>query len=126
MLGIDIVSIARIERILARSGEIFLRRFLSEREIKLCVGENGKFNTQRIAGFYAAKEAISKALGCGISKNLAFTDIKLRKNSRGAPKAKLSKRAKKHFCVKKIAISISHEKGTDKNGGYAVAIAMIH
>lgn len=125
MLGIDIVSIARIERILARSGEIFLRRFLSKREISLCVGENGKFNTQRIAGFYAAKEAVAKALGCGISKNLAFTDIKLHKNSHGAPKAKLSKRTKKHFCVKKIAISISHEKGADKNGGYAVAIAYI-
>lgn len=126
MLGIDIVSIARIERILARSGEAFLRRFLSKREISLCVGENSKFNAQRIAGFYAAKEAVAKALGCGISKNLAFTDIRLRKNSHGAPKVKLSKHAKKHFGVKKIAISISHEKGTNKNGGYAAAIAMIH
>lgn len=127
MLGVDIVSIARIERILARSGESFLRRFLSKREIALCVGENGEFNTQRIAGFYAAKEAIAKALRCGISKNLAFTDIKLRKNSQGAPKAKLSKRAKKHFGIKKITISISHEKGAKGlNNGYAIAVAMIH
>lgn len=126
MLGVDIVSIARIERILERSGESFLRRFLSGREIALCVGENGEFNTQRIAGFYAAKEALSKALGCGICKQLSFMDIKIKKRKNGAPKMKLKKEAKKHFGIKKIYLSISHEKGTDKNGGYAIAIAMIH
>ena len=146
MVGIDIVAIARIERILARSGESFLRRFLNKREISLCVGENGNFNAQRIAGFYAAKEAIAKALGCGISKHLAFKDIRLRKNSQGAPKAKLSKRTKKHFGVKKIALSISHDKdkirakntrnlrdfkgdscakNAIKSQGFAIAIAII-
>lgn len=127
MLGVDIISIARVERILARSGEAFLKRFLSKREIALCVGKNGDFNTQRIAGFYAAKEALLKALGCGISAECGFMDIKLRKNSRGAPKIKLKKRIKKHFGVKKIYLSISHDKGShdkgaNKNGGYAIAV----
>lgn len=101
------------------------------------------FNVERIAGFYAAKEAISKALHCGINKNLTFKDIRLSKDSHGAPKAKLSKRAKKHFCVKKIAISISHDKAQIRGGkkddksdlylsqsieskGFAIAVALVN
>ncbi len=134
MVGVDLVAIVRIERLLGKYGISFLQNFLRKSEIALCVkkaqnGESRKilgdshfkngnisrfnishFNVERIAGFYAAKEAISKALRCGISKNLTFKDIRLSKDSRGAPKAKLSKRAKKHFKIKKIHLSISHDK----------------
>ena len=167
MVGVDLVAIVRIERLLGKYGVSFLQNFLRKSEIALCVkkaqgGESSDldshlknadisrfdishFNVERIAGFYAAKEAISKALRCGISKHLTFKDIKLSKDSRGAPKAKLSKRAKKHFGVKKIAISISHDKAqirgirgdkSDKNDshlsphsveskGFAIAVAFI-
>lgn len=118
MVGVDIVAINRIERLLKKYNISFLKNFLCQSEIDLCVkgressdfGDLSCFNVERIAGFYAAKEAIAKALRCGISKNLTFKDIILSKNSRGAPKAKLIKRAKKHFKVKKIYISISHDK----------------
>lgn len=164
MVGVDLVAIVRIERLLGKYGVSFLQNFLRKSEIALCVkktqgGESSDldsllkntdishfdishFNVERIAGFYAAKEAISKALRCGISKHLTFKDIKLSKDSRGAPKAKLSKRAKKHFGVKKIALSISHDKAQirgsigDKSNshlsphsveskGFAIAIAFI-
>lgn len=161
-MGVDLVAIVRIERLLGKYGVSFLQNFLRKSEIALCVkkaqgGESSdldsllknadisRFNVERIAGFYAAKEAISKALRCGISKHLTFKDIKLSKDSRGAPKAKLSKRAKKHFSVKKIAISISHDKAQirgsmgDKSNksdshlsphsiefkGFAIAIALV-
>lgn len=110
MLGIDIVSIDRIKRIVDRSGVDFLHRFLNADEIKQCVFESGAFNIQRIAGFYAAKEALSKALGCGIGKNLAFSDIQIYKSKSGQPKVKLKKCVKKKFSVKKIHLSISHER----------------
>ena len=114
-MGVDIVAINRIERLLKKYNISFLKNFLRQSEIDLCVkgresSDLSCFNVERIAGFYAAKEAIAKALRCGISKNLAFHDIILSKNSRGAPKAKLKKRAKKHFKVKKIHISISHDR----------------
>ena len=175
MVGVDLVAIARIERLIGKYGVSFLQHFLRKSEISLCIkkvqsGEVGEsidldahlknadisrfadishfdishFNVERIAGFYAAKEAISKALRCGISKNLTFKDIKLSKDSRGAPKAKLSKRAKKHFKVKKIYLSITHDKAQIRGGkgdksnkndlplsqspkstGFAIAIAMI-
>lgn len=133
MLGIDIVSIARIRRLVEKYGIVFLQKFLNENEIKLCQLKldsncakndsqstpNLKYNIYRIAGFFALKEAIAKSLGCGIGKKLAFSDIKLSKNKHGAPKARLKKRAKKYFKVKKIAASISHEKD------FAIAIAQI-
>ena len=118
MVGVDIVAIARIERLLKKYNISFLKNFLRKSEIDLCIkGRESSdfcdlscFNVERIAGFYAAKEAIAKALRCGISKNLTFKDIILSKDFQGAPKAKLSKRAKKHFKVKKIHISISHDR----------------
>lgn len=157
-MGVDLVAIVRIERLLGKYGIPFLQNFLRKSEIALCVknaqgGEFGDldslknadishFNVERIAGFYAAKEAISKALECGISKNLTFKDIRLSKDLRGAPKAKLSKRAKKHFGVKKIAISITHDKAQIRGGkkgeksdshlsqsieskGFAIAVALV-
>ncbi len=149
MVGIDIVAINRIERLLEKYNTSFLKNFLCQSEIDLCVKKRESsdlscFNIERIAGFYAAKEAIAKALRCGISKNLAFHDIILSKDSRGAPKANLKKHAKKYFKVKKIHISISHDKARiyDKNArgkdyrdndshknaktkGFAIAIAMM-
>lgn len=155
MVGVDLVAIVRIERLLGKYGVSFLQNFLRKSEIALCVkkaqggassdldshlknAEISHFNIERIAGFYAAKEAISKALRCGISKHLTFKDIILRKDSRGAPKAKLSKRAKKHFGVKKIYLSISHDKAqirgkndshlsphSIESKGFAIAIAFI-
>lgn len=134
MLGVDIVSIDRIERILNRSGIAFLHKFLNDDEIKLCVFKNGSFNIERIAGFYATKEAVSKALGCGISKKLTFSDIIISKHKNGRPIITLKKHTKKYFRIKKIHISISHERGdkrqygksqNDNNqNGYAIAIAM--
>lgn len=130
MLGIDIVSIDRIARIVDRSGEDFLHRFLNADEIKQCIFESRAFNIQRIAGFYAAKEALSKALGCGIGKNLAFSDMQIYKSKSGQPKIQLKKCVKKKFNIKKIYLSISHERG-DKSqnnksqNGCAIAIAMV-
>lgn len=110
MIGIDIVSIDRIARIIDRSGEDFLHRFLNADEIKQCIFESGAFNIQRIAGFYATKEALSKALGCGIGKYLAFSDMQIYKSKSGQPKIKLKKCVKKKFNIKKIYLSISHER----------------
>lgn len=126
MIGVDIVAISRIEKILTRSGKDFLRKFLSKGEIKSCIFENGHWNTQRIAGFFAAKEALSKALGCGICKELGFMDMQIKKHKSGAPKMRLKKGVKKHFGIKKIHLSISHEKGVKGSGsGYAVAVVIV-
>ncbi|MWV62674.1 holo-[acyl-carrier-protein] synthase [Helicobacter saguini] len=68
------------------------------------------FRIETIAGFWAAKEATSKALGCGISKYLGFKDMCIFKDSKGKPYIKINKKKKKLFHIKSISISLSHEK----------------
>lgn len=118
MIGIDLVAIDRIERLVDKYRMTFLERFLNKSEIKL-VYKNNKFNIQRIAGFYAAKEAVSKALGCGIGQKLSFYDIKIQKDSANAPKIKLKKHIKKTFNIAKSHLSITHDKD------YAIAVVNI-
>ena len=76
MIGIDIVSIDRIAAAKSRHGDLFLRRFLNNSEIELAK------NSATIAGFWAAKEAISKALGCGIGAEFGFSDVTIYKDNK--------------------------------------------
>lgn len=113
-IGVDIVQIARIEQILAKHKDAFLKRFLRKSEIGLL--ESKGFAPASVAGFFASKEACSKALGVGISQNLGFRDMILSYSSTKAPQIALSKRAKKFFGEKIFALSISHD------GGFAIAV----
>ena len=112
-IGTDIVEINRIEKALTHFGDKFKERFLNPQEIKLVQ------KTASIAGFWAAKEAISKALGCGIGSELSFHDITIEKNTRGAPIFTLSKEAQKVHQIKASSLSISHD------GGFAIAVVVI-
>ena len=67
--GIDIVSIRRIEKALARSGSRFLRRIFDGRELEL--QEDSRFLATR----FAAKEAFFKALGTGVSEGVHWHDF---------------------------------------------------
>ena len=113
MIGIDVVKIARIERLKERFGDKALERFLNEDEIKLASSSTSH------AGYWAAKEAISKALGVGISAKCSFFDIKLYKNKNKAPYFTLSKHIVEEFNITDTALSITHD------GEYAVAVAVI-
>lgn len=119
MIGIDAVNIDRIKNSCDRFDERFLHRFLSFSEIKLCHKDDGKLNYQRVAGFWAAKEAISKALGSGIGEKLSFLDILLSKDSKGKPQATLTSNKLEMFNVQSIALSITHEQNL------AIAIAWV-
>ena len=112
-IGTDIIQINRIERSLTQFGEKFKQRFLNTQEIELAK------KTASVAGFWAAKEAISKALGCGIGSELSFHDIIISKDSRGAPFFTLSEEAQKKHCIKESSLSISHD------GNFAIAVAVI-
>lgn len=113
-IGIDIVNIERIAKSLSRSGERFVKRFLNDDEIVLCGNR-----PQSIAGFWAAKEAALKALGCGFSVQCSFKDIKIFKSRKGAPKIKFSKKVSKKFKIKNSSLSITHD------GGFAVAVVVL-
>jgi holo-[acyl-carrier protein] synthase len=113
MIGIDIVRIQRIEKLMDKFQRKALERFLNEEEIALIK------SAQTAAGFWAAKEAASKALGCGIGKACGFHDIIISKTHQNAPKIKFSKSVKKCFGIKKSHVSITHD------GGFAVAVVVL-
>lgn len=113
MIGIDIVKVDRISSAMQRHGDDFLKRFLNQNEINLAKSANS------IAGFWAAKEACSKALGVGIGASFSFYDVEIYKNDLGAPKLKFSPQLIKKFNIKESSVSITHD------GGFAVAAVMI-
>ncbi|QKF83180.1 holo-ACP synthase [Halarcobacter ebronensis] len=103
MLGIDVVSINRIKNMIDKFGRRAYERFLDDEEIELIK------RVETAAGFWAAKEAASKALGTGIGKECSFHDIKIKKDKNGAPKLKYTKEIRKKFKIKKSYLSITHD-----------------
>jgi holo-[acyl-carrier protein] synthase len=114
MLGIDLVSIERFENFYKKFGKKALLRYLNKNEIEL-----SKEKIETLSGFYAAKEAISKALGCGIGSELSFHDIQIRKTSKNAPYFTLPKYLVEKYNITETSLSITHEKE------YAIAVAYI-
>jgi holo-[acyl-carrier protein] synthase len=111
MIGIDIVSIPRISSMMEKFGDKALKRFLNDQEIKQIK------TPQNAAGYWAAKEAFSKALGTGIGKECSFSDIQILKNSKGKPY--FSTQTLDRFELKDADLSISHD------GEFAIAAVII-
>ena len=105
MIGIDLVKISRVERFIERFEDKALQKFLNSHEIALVK------NASTAAGFWAAKEATSKALQTGIGKECGFLDIEIYKMKSGAPALKLSERLIKKFNITDSSLSITHDAG---------------
>lgn len=82
-VGTDLVRIDRIEQAVLRSGERFVRRILRPEEVEIY---NASSHPVRyLAKRFAAKEAASKALGCGIGK-VSWQDFLVNSDELGAPR----------------------------------------
>jgi holo-[acyl-carrier protein] synthase len=87
-IGTDILQISRIEAVVARQGERFVRRILTASEITEY--ENSKMPDRLLAKRFAAKEAIAKALGTGIGRGVSWQDMLIHHDENGAPLVTLS------------------------------------
>jgi holo-[acyl-carrier protein] synthase len=93
-IGTDIVEIDRIRIILLNeSSERFLMRVLTPAERGYADQRGGRLY-EFIAGRFAAKEAVSKAMGCGIGQQLGFQDIEILPDIAGKPLCQISKRSR--------------------------------
>jgi len=113
MIGIDLVKTSRMRDLIERFGQKALLRFLCEEEVELVK------NHKTASGFWAAKEACSKALGVGIGSKCGFHDIVIYKDKNGAPNLKLSEKLLNRFPIKDISLSITHD------GDYAIAVVAV-
>ena len=103
--GIDIVNVNRIREILEKKKQRFLDRVFTDKEIQY-ISKNG-IQATTVAGLFAAKEAIAKALGTGIGK-IGWRDIEILHDEKGKP----------FTSINNMELSISHEQD------YAIAIAI--
>ena len=112
--GIDLIE---VERFRAQSPEIrkrFIERVYTEREIKYC-GDSD----QHLAGRFAAKEAVAKALGCGIGE-ISWQEIEVLNDELGSPVLHLHGKAAERaesLSLTLWSVSITHLKE------YAAAVA---
>ncbi len=116
--GIDLVEIPRLERIINRYGDRFLARIYTPLEIAICRGRSSE-----LAVRFAAKEAVSKALGVGIfnAEGIAWRDVEILPNRLGKPLVYLYGKAMARaqgLGLTEFALSLTHD------GGLAVAFVV--
>ncbi len=104
-VGIDIIEVKRIRDIMVKYGDKFFQRILTKNEIDYC--KSYKANPEvHFAGRFASKEAYSKAIGTGISKNFGWKDIEILNDKLGKPYINHVKESE--YTNDKFEISISH------------------
>jgi holo-[acyl-carrier protein] synthase len=116
-IGVDLVDIDRIVAVLGRFPDRFRQRVLTEGEARYC-----RNKVERIAGRWAAKEAISKVLGLGV-RGVGWREIEILPNRAGAPQVTLHARAAAraaYLDLEDVTVSISHERKM------ATAVAIAH
>ena len=86
-IGVDIVDIARIQGLLDRYGERFLTRVYTEAETAYAM--SGANKAERLAGRFAVKEAVMKALGTGKSLGILWRDVETVRGRLGKPEVHL-------------------------------------
>lgn len=116
-IGTDIIEIERIELAVSRSGQQFLDRVFTAAEQAYCQGK-----VHSLAGRFAAKEAILKALGTGL-RDMRWTNIEILPNYLGKPEVKFSGPAleiAEKRGIHRVLVSISHDRG--RAVAFAVAV----
>lgn len=86
--GIDVVEIHRLAGVNPRIRTRFLERVFTPEELRICEDSN-----EKLAGRFAVKEAVSKALGTGIGP-ISWRDVETLDGAMGAPVLVLHNRAK--------------------------------
>jgi holo-[acyl-carrier protein] synthase len=119
-IGTDIVSIARIADNLARYGERFAARILSDAELDLY--RSSPRQAHFLAKRFAAKEAAAKALGTGIRDGLSLRDIRVENDPLGKPLLAFSPTGEEK--LRQRGIQASHLSLADEEG-YAIAFVTL-
>jgi len=107
-VGVDIVEVDRIRELMERKGERLEGRLFTAAEVGCSRG--GRYD--RLAGRFAAKEAVAKALGTGI-RGFGWNEIEIADEPTGQPCARLVGRAAElaaRLGVTRIDVSIAHTR----------------
>ena len=117
-VGLDVIEVGRVEEILGRWGDRFLRRVLVDSEVEYCCRH--KNPAPQVAGRIAAKEAFFKATGLGLAGGMAWKHVVVVREKSGKPYLKLDARAQEvvgDLEVDSIHLTLAH--------GRSVAAAVV-
>jgi holo-[acyl-carrier protein] synthase len=117
---VDVVDIAAFSRLLEGCAQSPSRHFTNAELAE--IGESGNKN-ERLAGRFAIKESVMKALGVGWGDGIAFTDIEVSANDRGAPNVILRRKLlelQNQMAISRWSVSASHTGSV----AFASAIAL--
>lgn len=113
--GVDLIEISRIEEVVSRHGKHYLERIYTPAELEIC-----SKRAESLAGRFAAKEAVAKALGCGIG-DVDWKEIEILGNEQRAPVLHLHGKAARKAAelgLTNWSVSLSHSQS------HAVAFAV--
>ena len=119
--GIDLVDFGRIESMIQRHGGRFLNRIFTPREQS--DAESVHNNIEKLAGRFAAKEAVLKLIGTGWRGKIKWTEIEIINSPMGQPVVTVSGEVKKiadSLRISQITLSITHTS----NFAIASAVAL--
>lgn len=104
-IGCDLIEIDRLKNVIARQ-KTFLSKHFLQNEINYFAQYRCPY--PHIAGYFAAKEAVGKALGCGMREPLSFSSINLSHDQLGKPLIYLVGEAKRKWSRHFLQVTISH------------------
>lgn len=107
-IGTDIIEIKRIRQAAIKHGSRFLDRVFTQKEQSYCFNFSNPYPS--LAARFAAKEAVAKALGCGIGKSLQWKNIEITRQVGAKPQVTLSQEIMQKFQIQSISLSMSHCK----------------
>jgi len=119
-IGIDVVEVSRVKSSLDEFGERFLKRVFTKEEREYCGRQ--KRPELHLAARFAAKEAVAKAFGTGIGKEIGWLDLEICRRDSGEPVVILSGGAAEYAEARgviQVMVSLTHAKH------YAAANAVI-
>ena len=119
-VGTDLCQVARIASARARHGQAFLDKVFTAAEQATCLGRGDP--DASFAARWAAKEAVSKALGTGIGAELGLTSVEVEEDARGAPRIRLDAKGEsllRDRGASRVLVSLSHD------GGLAIAYVAV-
>lgn len=112
-LGIDLAPVDRIARMRVRHGDRFLDRIFTPEEQAYALGRPRRLD-EHLAARFAAKEAVLKALGTGLTEGIRWTDIAVARSSSGEPQIVLAGAAAgvaERLGARRWHLSLSHAGG---------------
>ncbi|MEX2461142.1 MAG: holo-ACP synthase [Paenibacillaceae bacterium] len=114
-VGMDMLEISRMKKIIeGKAAQRFLERILTLAEREVAAARKGRLS-EFIAGRFAAKEAVVKALGTGVGQSIGFQDIEIMPDALGKPCCTIAEAALKRLGLPmeptmRIHLSITHSE----------------